>query len=156
MSQTLARLDAFFALWRGRLCEDSASVSLTARALDAPPGLHITCADTFVSDLGYQPIGASWELLDAEAGLEGARSALAAMVQAFSANMVFPSVPWLGEIAALDMARAFLDCFDPATRQIVTNHMYFGWNPITDATFEWAFVAYDDEAIALLLATDED
>jgi hypothetical protein len=34
--------------------------------------------------------------------------------------------------------------------------MYFGWNPITEATFEWAFVAFDDTAIALLLATAED
>lgn len=156
MSQTLARLDAFFALWRGRLCDHQASVSLTARALDAPPGLHITCADTFVTELGYRPIGSSWRLLDAEAGPDGARSAQAALVRAFSANMVFSSAPWLGEGAARDMARAFLDCFDPATRQIVTNRMHFGWNPIADATIEWAFVAYDDDAIALLLATDED
>ena len=50
----------------------------------------------------------------------------------------------------------FLACFDAHTRQIVTNRMYFGWNPITSASFEWAFVAFDDTAIALLLATAED
>ena len=45
----------------------------------------------------------------------------------------------------------------PPTPQIRhTPAMYFGWNPITAATFEWAFVVFDDSAIALLLATDED
>ena len=54
------------------------------------------------------------------------------------------------------LAEDFLACFDPATRQIVTNRMYFGWNPITTARHEWAFVAFDDCAIALLLATHEE
>ena len=156
MSQTLARLDAFFALWRGRLCEDSASVSLTARALDAPPGLHITCADAFVTELGYKPIGGNWELLDADGAPDAPRSALAALGRAFAQDMVYSNYPWLGEADALAMGADFLACFDPASRQIVTNRMYFGWNPITDATFEWAFVAFDDTAIALLLATAED
>ncbi len=156
MSTTLARLESFFAQWQERLCGDRAKVVLTARPLDAPPGLHTACADAFVTGLGYQPIGGNWELLDAEAAPDQPRSALAALGQAFAQNMVFSREPWLGEADALAMGRDFLACFNPATRQIVTNRMYFGWNPITDATFEWAFVAFDSEAIALLLATDED
>jgi len=153
---TLARLEAFFAVWRSRLCGDQANVVLTARPLDAPPGLHTARADAFVTDLGYQPIGGNWELLDADAAPDEPRAALAALRDAFAQNMVFSSRPWFGETDALTLGADFLACFDPASRQIVTNRMYFGWNPITQATFEWAFVAFDDQAIALLLATDED
>jgi hypothetical protein len=156
VSDTLARLDAFFAAWRERLCGDQAEVRFTARALEVPPGLHTACVDRFVSSLGYQTIGGNWELLDAEGDADAPRSARAALVAAFSRNMVFSSEPWLGEADALAMGEAFLACFDPGSMQIVTNRRYFGWNPITDATFEWAFVAFDDTAIALLLATDED
>jgi len=156
VSHTLARLDAFFAAWRERLCGDHAAVRFTAQALDAPPGLHAACADHFVTGLGYQPIGGNWELLDAEGDAAAPRSARAAMVEAFRCNMVFSQETWLGEADALAMAEAFLACFDPGRVQIVTNRMYFGWNPITKATFEWAFVVFDDTAIALLLATAED
>ncbi len=156
MSEPLARLDAFFARWRGRLCEGAAEVRFTAQALAEPPGLHFACADTFVTALGYQPIGGNWELLDAEAASDEPRSARAALTEAFRKDMVFASEPWLGEADALAMGEDFLACFDPGTRQIVTNRMYFRWNPITDATMEWAFVAFDDSAIALLLATAED
>ena len=156
MSTALARLDAYFGAWRDRLCKDSAEVRFTAQALDARPGLHFACADSFVISLGYTPIGGNWELLDAEAGAGEPRSARTALVEAFAKNMVFTGKAWLGEDAALAMAGDFLACFDPGTRQIVTNRMYFGWNPITTATFEWAFVAFDDTAIALLLATDKD
>lgn len=153
---TLARLDAFIARWGTRLSADRAEVRFEARPLATPPGLHTAFADAFVTSLGFQPIGGNWELLDAETDMAGSRSARAALVEAFARNMVFSQQPWLGENCALAMGEDFLSCFDPGTRQVVTNRMYFGWNPITDATFEWAFVAYDDTAIALLLATAED
>ncbi len=156
MSATLARLDAFISAWREPLCAGSAEVRIEARALDHPPGLHSTCADALVTSLAYQPIGGNWELLDAEAELDGARSARAALVEAFARHMVFSHEPWLGEADALVMGEDFLACFDARTRQIVTNRMYFGWNPITPASLEWAFVAFDDTAIALLLATAEE
>ena len=155
MSESLARLGAFFAAWRGRLCEAGADVRFTAEELAAPPGLHFACADAFVTRLGYQPIGGNWELLDAEAAPDAPRSARAALKDAFSHNMVFPSETWLGDAGALAMAGDFLACFDSSTQQIMTNRMYFGWNPITTASLEWAFVAFDDRAIALLLATAE-
>ena len=149
------RLDAFIAAWCERLRVDTAEVRIEARPLDTPPGLHAACADAFVSGLGYQPIGGNWELLDAEADLTGPRSAHAALVAAFSRNMVFSNAAWLSEVDALAMAKDFLACFDPGRLQIMTNRMYFGWNPITTAAIEWAFVAFDDTAIALLLATAE-
>ena len=155
VSETLARLDAFFAAWRERLCGNTAEVRFAAQALEAPPGLHAATADSFVTGLGYQPIGGNWELLDPDAGPDGARSARAALVEAFSHNMVLSKQTWLGESDALAMAQAFLGCFDQGQCQIMTNRMYFGWNPITAASLEWAFVAFDDTAIALLLATAE-
>ena len=156
MSATLARLDTFFATWRARLCAGRAEVRFEARPLDTPPGLHAACADSFVSGLGYRPIGGNWELLDPEGDLAGPRAALAALVEAFAHDMALPQQPWLGEADAQAMGGDFLACFDPRTRQIVTNRMYFGWNPLTDAPIEWAFVAFDDSAIALLLATADD
>lgn len=156
MSEKLARLDAFFAKWRERLSEESAEIRFTAQVLAEPPGLHFACADTFVTALGYQPIGGNWELLDAEAASDEPRSARAAITEAFRKDMVFSTETWLGEADALAMGEEFLACFDPGTLQVVTNRMYFGWNPITDATMEWAFVAFDNTAIALLLATAED
>lgn len=155
-SQTPVRLDAFFESWHARLCGDDADVRFAVHPLDQPPGLHSACADRFVAGLGYTPIGGNWELLDPDGDVDAPRAARAALVAAFSHNMVFSHQPWLGEADALAMAEAFLACFDPGRCQIVTNRMYFGWNPITDATFEWAFVGFDDSAIALLLATAED
>lgn len=156
MSATLARLDTFFATWRERLCGDDAEVRFAAQPLDQPPRLHAACADRFVTGLGYTPIGGNWELLDAEADRDGPRSARAALVDAFSCNMVFTAYPWLGDADATAMGEDFLASFDPHQCRVVTNRMYFGWNPITTATFEWAFVGFDDTAIALLLATAED
>jgi len=156
VSTTLARLGAFEAAWRERLNGGSADVRIVAQPLATPPGLHFACADAFVAGLGYKPIGGNWELLDAEGEADGPRAALAACVDAFAHNMVFAKEPWLGEESALAMGRDLLACFDTRTRQIVTNRMYFGWNPITEAAVEWAFVAFDDTAIALLLATHGD
>ena len=153
---TLARLDAFRIGWSERLCAGSATVRIASHALEGLPGLHTARADAFVTGLGYQPIGGNWELLDADAAPDAPRSALAALREAFAHSMVFAREPWLGEADAIAMGAEFLACFDPASRQIVTNRMYFGWNPITTASIEWAFVAFDDQAIALLLATDED
>ncbi len=156
MAGTLARLDAFIARWSERLCGGSAGVRIITQPAGDTAALHTARGDAFVTGLGYKPIGGNWELLDAEGAQDAPRSALAALADAFSRHMVYSREPWLGEDDALAMGADFLGCFDPATRQIVTNRMYFGWNPITEAAVEWAFVAFDDEAIALLLATDED
>jgi hypothetical protein len=152
---TLARLEEFIAAWRPRFGKHR-DVRFAAQALDAPPGLHFALADGFVTGLGYKAIGANWELLDADGAPDAPRSAHAAFVEAFANDMVFSREPWLGPEAALALAEDFLACFEPRSRQIVTNRMYFGWNPITEATLEWAFVAFDDQAIALLLTTAED
>jgi hypothetical protein len=155
VSDTLARLDAFFDSRGERLNASGATVTFAAQPLNGPPGLHFACADSFVTGLGYQPIGGNWELLDPEGDAGAPRSARAALVEAFSHDMVFPQQAWLGEAGALALAEALIACFDPGSLQVVTNRMYFGWNPITDATIEWAFVAFDNAAIALLLATAE-
>lgn len=155
MNATLARLTAFFAVWDGQLNRNEGKVTLAAQPLDTPPGVYAACADRFVAGLGYTPIGGNWELLDAEADIAGPRSARAALVEAFDCDMVFPQRAWLGSAGALAMAEDWLACFDRGALQIVTNRMYFGWHPITTAKIEWGFVAFDDTAIALMLATAE-
>lgn len=155
MNGTRARIADFAAQWKARLDGGSAAVRLEVGAPDEPPWLHTARADAFVTALGFLPIGQNWELLDADAAPDQPRAAIAALRDAFAADMARPGTPWLGKGDALAMGAQFLACFDAASRQIVTNRMYFGWNPITAAPIEWAFVAFDDEATALLLAIDE-
>lgn len=156
MTPAPTRIADFAARWQARLNAGSASVRIEARVPVNPPLLHTMRADALMTELGLAPIGQNWELLDTEAAPGDPRAALGSLRDAFASHMVQPGTPWLGEADALTMGAEFLACFDPANRQIVTNRMYFGWNPVTDAAFEWAFVAFDDQATALLLATVAD
>ncbi len=160
MSGKLARLDAFIANWRARL-ERQAEVHFAARSLESPVGTPAHIADDFAHENGFKRIGFDWELLDAEALPSEDRSAIGAFRDALSRDLAMRT-GWLGDDQARECAREFLDAFDPATRMVVTNHIVRsggeseGWFPISDATFEWAFVAYDERKIALLIVTAED
>ena len=154
MSETLANLEAFHHRWRAPL-ESGAQLVFKTRELDHISGTPSAIADSFVGSLGYTAIGANWEMLDPGSDADAPRSAIAAMADALTMDMVLPQQQWLGEERAKECARDFLGCFDLFQRTILTNRMYFGWNPISDAKIEWAFVAYDQSAIALLLLTRE-
>ncbi|MGB7371792.1 hypothetical protein [Erythrobacter sp.] len=156
MSDTAARFETFSATWLDRLNADSAEVHLQ---IGPGPKDYLALgreANRFVGECGFKDIGPNWELLDPHAGISEPRSARSAFVEAFAHNMVFTKFEWLGKDAAIACCEDFLACFATGPVSIVTNRMWFGWNPITEATFEWAFVAADESAIALLLATDED
>lgn len=154
MSETLANLEAFNHRWRAPL-ESGAQLVFKTRELDDISGTPSAIADSFVGSLGYTPIGANWEMLDPGSDADVPRSANAAMADALTMDMALPQQQWLGEERAKECARDFLECFDLFQRTILTNRMYFGWNPISDAKIEWAFVGYDQSAIALLLLTRE-
>lgn len=156
MSETLKRLETFARTWLPRLEADSAEIRLVGGKLEEDDLAFARTADRFVLAQGQKAIGPNWELLDHLADRAEPRSVRAAFVEAFARNMVFSKADWLGEAGALACCEDFLDCFDAGRLRVATNRMYFGWNPISEATFEWAFVAADSEAIALLLATDED
>ncbi|MBD2842987.1 hypothetical protein [Erythrobacter rubeus] len=148
-------LALFIDKWRGPLSEQ-ADVRFETRPLEDSSGLHFAIADSFAVSLGLKAIGTNWELLDPSGDADAPRSAVAAFGEAFAVNMALPGTPWLGEERARECGRDFLGAFDPASRTVMTNRMYFGWHPLTDAQIEWAFVGFDDRSIALLLTTMSD
>lgn len=154
MSETLTKLKAFIGRWR-RPIESRANLAFKTRALDNAARTPAAVADTLVQSLGYKAIGANWEMLDDGPDADAPRSAIAAFGEAMSNDMVFSKSEWLGQENGQQCGREFIDCFAARQRTVLTNRMYFGWNPITSAAFEWAFVGYDDQAIALLLLTAE-
>ncbi|WP_209348887.1 hypothetical protein [Pontixanthobacter sp. CEM42] len=155
MSAELEQLNRFIAAWREPL-ESQADVLFEARMLEAPLGTHTELADGFVASLGLSPIGVNWEMLDDAADSDEPRSALAAFCDALSNNMVFSSTEWLGERQAAQCYGDFIGSFKQSRRTILTNRLDMGWNPISTATFEWAFIGFDDRKIALLLLMAED
>lgn len=155
MSAELERLNQFIAVWREPL-ESQAGLLFEARMLENSLRNHTEIADNFVSSLGLTPIGMNWEMLDDSADKAAPRSARAAFCDAFSHNMVFSFTEWLGESRAAQCYSDFMSCFTPSYRTILTNRLDIGWNPISKATFEWAFIGFDDQKIALLLLTAED
>jgi hypothetical protein len=160
VSGTLDRLEAFIAAWRGPL-ESGAEVIFRARTLGGDGGAPVQVADRFVAEQGFKPIGFDWEMLDASAGADAPRSALGAFVDALAKDLAMRG-EWLGEARATECGRAFIGCFDPARATILANHIVRdggkseGWFPISTAPLEWAFIGYDDSAIALLLLKGED
>lgn len=160
MSSTLARLEAFIEQWRAPLQTDAAVV-FEARALGEMAGAPPQVADRFVTECGLKPIGVHWEMLDPEALPSESRSARGAFRDALAKDLVMKTT-WLGDAKALECAEQFVGAFDPSWATILTNHITRdggkseAWNPISDWTLEWAFVGFDQEAIALLLVTAED
>ncbi|MDN3646675.1 hypothetical protein QWY75_10735 [Pontixanthobacter aestiaquae] len=155
MSAELEKLNRFIADWREPL-ESQADVLFEARMRDTPPGIHTEIADSLVESLGLTPIGVNWEMLDDAADRDEPRSAVAAFCDALSNNMVFSSTKWLGEGKAAQCYSDFVGSFKHYNRTILTNRLEWGWNPISQATLEWAFIGFDDRKIALLLLTAED
>ncbi len=160
MNPTIEKLESFEKSWRNPL-EMCAQVDFHCEVRDESRNAPTKVADEFASRCGYKPIGFDWELLDPTIGPDGDRSALGAFEDAFAKDMVMRS-QWLGSNQAVQCGRAFLAAFDPHELTILTNHIVRvagqseAWNPISDATFEWAFIGYDAHAIALLLVTAED
>lgn len=160
MSHTLERLEAFIAAWRAPL-ETRAELFFEMRARGDAGGAPVQVADRFVSECGYKPIGFDWEMLDAAGEADAPRSAIGAFADALTKDLAMRG-EWLGEDRALECGRTFVGAFDPLGAIILTNHIVRdagrseGWFPISSASLEWAFVGYDDSAIALLLLTGED
>ncbi len=153
MSAALSGLAAFHAEWRAPV-EDRARLVFEAKPRDGSPELHTAIADRFVSSLGYQPIGPHWEMLDDGADASVPRSAIAAFTDALGGSMTNSKDIWLGDARAAQCGRAFVECFTPGWRTILTNRIDLGWHPISPAEIEWAFVGFDNQKIALFMVTD--
>ena len=160
MSATHARRDHFITRWRGAL-ETKAQVVLEVHDRSGFDGAPTKVADGLAAACGYQTIGFDWELLDPLGDMSAPRSARGAFADALHKDLVMKT-DWLGADAAAQCAEDFITAFDPTHLTILTNHIVRGggksegWFPISSATFEWAFVGYDDAAAALLLLTAED
>jgi hypothetical protein len=159
MSDTLARLESFIADWREPL-SGCAEIVFHAVPRASFSGAAPQIADSLVSAQGYKTIGFDWELLDTAAGPAASRSALGAFEDALAKDLAMKD-EWLGTERALRCGRDFIAAFAPHAATILTNHIVRdggkseGWNPISGATYEWAFVGFDDSAAALLLLTAE-
>jgi hypothetical protein len=104
--------------------------------------------DAFVAAQGYSILGERWVRLSRDQALVHLQDLLQWSL-AYREQMVV-------EAEASEMARAFVDCFDPDTAVWFTNGARGGWNSISKSTFENALVAIDDRNIVLVLFEDED
>ncbi|MEP5937874.1 MAG: hypothetical protein ABJ239_06070 [Erythrobacter sp.] len=155
MNAELKHLQRFEATWRETL-EKNAEVQFELQMLPSSSGSFTEIADRFVQSIGLETIESRWKKLDDKSGNGAQQSAAATFVDALSNDMVFSNSDWLGEKKARQCGQDFVDCFKPHPRTILTNREGSGWNPISTATFEWAFVGFDDRKIALLLLMAED
>lgn len=159
MSDTLARLERFIADWHTPLSASAETVFHTVPREDLA-GAAPQIADSLVSAHGYKPIGFHWELLDTAAAPTAPRSALGAFEDALAKDLAMKN-EWLGPERALRCGRDFIGAFAAHTATVLTNHIVReggkseGWNPISGAAYEWAFIGFDDSAAALLLITAE-
>lgn len=143
-------LSEFELRWLDRL-NQGAQTLFETREIDGAGGLHSAIADAFVSRLGMKPIGFNWELLDPGAAPGTPRSALSELTSALSNDISSFGKPWLDEADARQCALDFLAGFDPSSLTVVSNRYDGLWNPISGAEIEWGFVAFDRQAIALML-----
>ena len=150
VSDKLARLDGFFSQWRA-LLEERALVLFKAGLLPGEGMNPAAKADAFSAQLGCQPIGFNWEMLDPGDDLGAPRSARATMAQALSKDIGDRKTPWLSDQSAQACAADFIAPFASLELSVVTNQLGGLWYPITGASDEWSFAAMDDEAIALLV-----
>lgn len=160
MNETAARLDAFIEQWHEPLAQKT-DVFFHSKTRDEIAFAPANVANLFVAECGFASIGHHWEMLDILATPQGARSARGAFVDALSKDLSMKS-DWLGAARALKCAEQFIGAFEPAQATVLTNHIVRkageseAWNPISKAELEWAFVGYDDSAIALLVLTAQD
>ncbi len=159
MSDTLARLESFISDWRKPLsgCAETVFHAVPRAGFS---GAAPQIADNLVSAHGYKPIGFDWELLDTAAEPDAPRSALGAFEDALAKDLAMKG-EWLGSERALRCGRDFIDAFALHSATVLTNHIVRGggksegWNPVSGATYEWAFIGFDNSAAALLLVTSE-
>lgn len=147
------KFEQFASEWLGVL-RQGAQIAFERAALGKVGGTHCDIADRFVEGLGLKPIGFNWELLDPNGEIGMARSALGELIRALSHDIANPSKPWLAEKAAERCAQQFLTLFDGPALTVVANRYDGLWNPISGAANEWAFVAYDQSHVALLMIAD--
>ena len=148
----LQNLESFIAIWRPRIAKH-ADLAFHCASLNEDYRAPHTIANGFVSEHGFTAIGFNWEMLDATPEADGERSAAHVISKALACNVERPQQIWLGEETANQCAEQLLGCFDPMQRTVLSNHFAGLWNPISGRSVEWAFVAMDDRAIALLLVT---
>ncbi len=141
--------DAFNAAWLNAL-EERARVIFEVMPMPDMLGNHCQVADAAAAKLDLNTIGYNWELLDAEGGIDGARSALGVIAGALENDMEYPRQTWLGADGAAACAQDFIGLFE-TPRTFVSNRLEGLWNPLTNARIEWAFVGMDGANAALLL-----
>jgi len=149
----MERAEAFITRWRSTL-ETGALVHFAYGPRGAQGGNHCVVADAFIGRLGLKTIGFNWELLDADAPEGKPRSGAGELLNAFTHNLVNPSLPWLPPDKAQACVQEFFALFDAASLTLISNRYDGLWNPIAGRATEWGFVGFDANMIALLLLAE--
>lgn len=145
MSDIAAFIQRFDNAVEDRL-EGMPSVTFASRA--DHPGPFLDAVDAFNVSLGYQPLGDEWFVLNSE-------ELSTELAQQLRVSLAY-RVETMPEDEAAGFSRQFVELFDPSSVRFLTNFRNNGWNPITTATMEAAYVGIDGDLIGLLLFQDED
>ena len=125
-----------------------------------PGGAHIAqreLLDSFVVGLGFRPIGEHWLEVDAKEARQGL-----ARIIGFDLAYHAATMEWA---LACDLAGRFMEQFSVTARYFTNAEPWVisstggrsqRSSPLTDATFDEAFLAVDNEHIGILLVMDED
>jgi len=115
-------------------------------------------ADYLVKSLGFNPIGASWINLDDEyepfpGGKKG--DPLKPLMDNLQFTMAYRG-KMLSIQRAEECAKDFYTLFSNGRRVRLSNHIEYGWTPVTPATFDAVHIAMDRKLIGMILMMDED
>lgn len=123
------------------------------------PGNPMLSANLFVSSLGYKPIYDRWnDLAEVDGKYSDASPSDYAghLADTLRRDMVHSSYEMLSAADARACSEEFYSYFPIGKVVRLANRLGGGWNPITDSTFEAAYIAMDDEWIGLFLLEAED
>ena len=112
------------------------------------PGDPMLSANLFVSSLGYKPIYDRWHDLSAlDRDYSGVNPTDYAghLAGTLHHDMVHSSFEMLSATDARACADEFYSHFTKGKAAHLANMLGGGWNPITESTFEAAFIAVDDD-----------
>ena len=125
------------------------------------PADRFDAANAFMVASGYRGIDRDWFDLDAP-GIHkyapgvGPKDMPGHLARLLQFDMVFPSFEDMSDVKAREIADVFYAMFNTGVRTSLCNGVGNGWNPISDWTFDRAFVAMDDLHIGAIVFLGED
>ena len=128
-------------------------LSFDFRARDPLATSPESMADSYVSSLGFKPLGKAWRLIERA-------EALGSLQHILFCDLAY-SQPLMEQKTAQFIAESFLALFSAYDCRFCTNGSFdersmLGWIPITESTFDHGVIAFDEKSIGMIWAQDED